>query len=323
MILPAAAVSLPTVGVAVGVDVGGTKIAAGLVAEDGTIQAADRVPTPETSRGISEAIARLVEGLTGGSPAEAVGVAAAGFVGTDRSTVVAAPNLAWHDEPLGAWLSERLGARVVVENDANAAAWAEHRFGAGAGADLVCVTVGTGIGGGIVVGGRLHRGHWGFAAEVGHIPLVPDGLPCPCGSRGCWEQYGSGSALVRLAQERVAADPSAGGAILALGDGTTGGVEGDHVTAAARAGDPLATEVFTETGQWSGRGLAVLSAVLDPAVFVIGGGVSEAGELLLAPIRDTFTALHPDGMGTAIADVRAARLGNDAGLVGAADLARR
>ena len=310
-------------GVAVGVDVGGTKIAAGLVAEDGTIVASDRVPTPEDARGIGEAIAALVQGLSGEGPVDAVGVAAAGFVSTDRSTVVAAPNLAWHDEPLGAWLGTRLGARVVVENDANAAAWAEYRFGAGEGADLVCITVGTGIGGGIVLDGRLHRGHWGFAAEVGHIPLVPQGLACPCGSRGCWEQYGSGSALVRLAKERVSADPHAGAAILALGDGTPDGVEGDHLTEAARAGDPLAVDVFTETGQWSGRGLAVLAAVLDPAVFVIGGGVSEAGELLLTPIRETFAGLHPEGMGTSIAEVRGARLGNDAGLVGAADLARR
>lgn len=310
-------------GVAVGVDVGGTKIAAGLVAEDGGIQASERVATPEQPGEVRAAIADLVAGLMAGHPCDAVGVAAAGFVSTDRSTVVAAPNLAWHDEPLGSWLSERLGVRVVVENDANAAAWAEYRFGAGEGSDLVCVTVGTGIGGGVVVDGHLHRGHWGFAAEVGHIPLVPDGLPCRCGSRGCWEQYGSGTALTRIARERVSADPAAGAAILALGTGRPEDVEGDQVTAAAHGGDPLARELFAEIGRWSGRGLAVLAAVLDPAVVVIGGGVSDAGELLLGPMRETFRALHPEGMGPAIAAVRVARLGNDAGLVGAADLARR
>lgn len=309
-------------GVAVGVDVGGTKIAAGLVDESGAILTSLRVPTPEDASSIRAVIANLVRELIAQQPVDAVGVAAAGFVSTDRATVVAAPNLAWHDEPLGSWLTDHLGVKVVVENDANAAAWGEHRFGAGQGADMVCITVGTGIGGGIVIGGRLHRGHWGFAAEVGHIPLVPDGRPCPCGSRGCWEQYGSGTALVRLAQERVAADPRAGAAILALGDGTADGVEGDHVTAAAAAGDALARGVFAEIGAWTGRGLAVLAAVLDPPVVVIGGGVSEAGELLLGPVRDTFRALHPAGMGAAIAEVRQARLGNEAGMVGAADLAR-
>ena len=310
---------------AIGVDVGGTKIAAGVVDEHGTLLTSTREPTPEGPAALRAAIADIVISVVrqAGSDVVAVGVAAAGFVSTDRSTVVSAPNLALHQEPLGAALAQATGLPVVVENDANAAAWGEHRFGAGEGSDMVCVTVGTGIGGGIVVDGRLVRGHWGFAAEVGHIPLVPGGLLCGCGSRGCWEQYGSGTALERVTKERAAADPAGAGRLLALGDGTVDGITGDHVTAAARDGDPIALAAFADVGGWSGRGLAVLAAVLDPPVIVIGGGVSEAGEVLLEPIRRMFRSLHPEGMGDAIAEVRGAVLGNDAGLIGAADLARR
>ena len=309
-------------GLAIGVDVGGTKVAAGLVDEAGTLLTSSREPTPDRPGALLAVISELVRRLAKEAEVVAVGVAAAGFVSTDRSTVVSAPNLALDNEPLGADLAAQTGLRVVVENDANAAAWGEHRFGAGQGSDLVCVTVGTGIGGGIVLDGKLVRGHWGFAAEVGHIPLVPDGHPCGCGSKGCWEQYGSGSALVRIVRERAAADPAAATGLLALGDGTVEGITGDHITAAAHARDALALAAFAEVGGWCGRGLAVLSAVLDPPLFVIGGGVSDAGGLLLDPLRDSFRALHPEGMGKAIAEVRSAELGNDAGLVGAADLAR-
>jgi glucokinase len=311
------------VALTIGVDVGGTKVAAGVVTEDGTVLARTRRPTPSASpEHVEETIAAVVTDLRREHDVEAVGIGAAGFIDADRSRVLFAPNLVWRDEPLRDDVAKRIDLPVVVENDANAAAWGEHRFGAGRGSDLVCVTVGTGIGGGIVVGGRLVRGHWGFAAEVGHIPLVPGGRPCPCGSRGCWEQYGSGSALIRSVRDRAAADPSAAAGLLALCDGTIDRADGERVTQAARAGDPLALAAFAEIGEWSGRGLAVLAAVLDPGVVVIGGGVSDAGELLLEPIRRTFRSLHPEGMGDAIAEVRVAELGNDAGLVGAADLAR-
>jgi glucokinase len=307
---------------AIGVDIGGTKIAAGLVAEDGTLHANLREPTPEQPLALQQAVADVVGSLASQTDVVAVGIAVAGFVSTDRSTVVSAPNLALEDVALGAWLRERLGLPVWVENDANAAAWGEHRFGAGRGRDLVCVTVGTGVGGGIVVDGQLVRGHWGFAAEVGHIPLVPDGLPCPCGSRGCWEQYGSGTALVRYAKERAAADPEAAQALLAGVGGDPDQITGDHVTAAARAGDRVALSCFEEVGGWAGRGLAVLAAVLDPPMFVLGGGVSDAGPLLIEPTARMLAGLHPTGMGAALGDVCAAELGNEAGLVGAADLAR-
>jgi glucokinase len=314
------------VGLAIGVDVGGTKVAAGVVTEDGEIAAHDRRPTPGGSGALTNLIADMIRSLVAGVPGHpvtAVGVAAAGYVSTDRSTVVSAPNLAWTNEPLGTWLARETGLPVVVENDANAAAWGEHRFGAGRGSDMVCVTVGTGIGGGLIVGGALQRGRYGFAAEVGHIPLVPDGRPCGCGSRGCWEQYGSGTALVQAARDGASADPAGAATLLGLAGGVVEGITGDDVTAAAQKGDPVALAAFEEVAGWSGRGLAVLAAVLDPPVVVVGGGVSEAGELLLEPMRRVFRSLHPTGMGEAIAEVRAAELGNDAGLVGAADLARR
>ncbi|MGH3828662.1 MAG: ROK family protein, partial [Pseudonocardiaceae bacterium] len=171
----------------IGVDIGGTKVAAGVVDEHGTIVATTHRDTPadDVSR-IENVIAAAVGELTSTYDVEAVGIGAAGFIDASRSTVMFAPNLAWRDEPLRASLQRRLRLPVVVENDANAAAWAEVRFGAGRGADhVVAVTVGTGIGGGIVVNGQLLRGQFGAAAEIGHVAVVPDGRLCGCGLRGC------------------------------------------------------------------------------------------------------------------------------------------
>ena len=210
-----------------------------------------------------------------------------------------------------------------MENDANAAAWGEFRFGAGRDAhDLVAVTVGTGIGGGIVLSDRLVRGAFGMAAEFGHLVRVPDGRLCGCGKRGCWEQYASGNALLRKARELAAERRNEAHTLLDLGDGTPEGVTGKHITVAARDGDPVALEAFSRIGRWLGTGLADVAALLDPAMFVIGGGVSEAGELLLAPTRVAFVSALVAAGHRPHAQVVAAELGNDAGLVGAADLAR-
>jgi glucokinase len=213
----------------------------------------------------------------------------------------------------------------VVENDGNAAAWGEFAFGAGIDVnDLTLVTVGTGIGGGIIIGDRLLRGSHGTAGEIGHMNVVPNGRPCGCGRHGCWEQYASGSALVREARALAADRRSEAGLLLSLGDGTPEGVHGAHVTEAALAGDPVAIDAFTVVGTWLGRGLADLAAVLDPAVFVIGGGVSEAGDLLLDSARETLTAkVGGSSNAVPVPAVRTATLGNEAGLIGAADLARR
>jgi glucokinase len=308
----------------IGVDIGGTKVAAGVVDERGAILAMTRRDTPADDRvGTADVIADAVRELTASHEVSAVGLGAAGFVDATRSNVMFAPNLAWRDEPLRAAIEQRLGLPAVVENDANAAAWAEARFGAGLGEDnVVVITVGTGIGGGIVVGGQLLRGRYGIAAEIGHINIVPDGRRCGCGLQGCWEQYASGRALVQEAYEQAIASPALASELLRLAGGDPAGITGPIVTEAARSGDVAALQCFDEVGRWLGRGLAQLAAILDPGVFVIGGGVSAAGELLREPTVRAFRK-HLTARGhRPTADVRIAKLGPEAGIVGAADLAR-
>jgi len=183
---------------AIGVDVGGTKVAAGVVDPAGKIIERIKRPTPAASpAGTEQVIIEVVNQLRAGYDISAVGVGAAGFVDETRSVVMFAPNLAWRDEPVKKRIEDRLGCTVLVENDANAAAWAEVRFGAAQDHDqVVLIAVGTGIGAGLVLDGRLYRGRWGAAGEPGHYRVVPDGRLCGCGNRGCWEQYCSGSALV-------------------------------------------------------------------------------------------------------------------------------
>lgn len=314
-----------------GVDIGGTKVAAGLVDDGGVIRHRTRRDTPDRSRSpqvVEDTIVGAVEGLLRiardeGSTVEAIGVGAAGFVGTDRATVVFAPHLSWRDEPLQQGLSSRLGLPICVDNDANAAAWAEYRFGAAREeTHLVMITLGTGIGGAIVTDGALQRGRFGIAGEFGHMQIVPDGMRCECGNRGCWEQYASGNALVRETRtliearspviqdlaDRVCGDPTALG--------------GPLITEAARDGDPTARELLAEIGHWLGVGLANLAAAIDPGLFVIGGGVSAADELLLGPARDTFRRRLPGRGYRPEAQIVVAQLGSEAGLIGAADLTR-
>lgn len=308
----------------VGVDVGGTKVAGGVVDEDGVLLTRTRRPTPGSSpQDVEDTIAAVVADLRGEHDVAAVGIGAAGFVDLARSRMIFAPNLAWRDEPLRDEVSRRVGLPVVVENDGNAAAWAEHRFGAGRGqSHLVVLTVGTGIGSGVVLDGTLYRGHTGIGPEFGHLQMVAAGRRCGCGQRGCWEQYCSGRALVREAREIADVRPAYGTRLLELGDGQPEGIEGPEVTQAAREGDPAALECFDRIGCWLGQGLADLTAMLDPAGFVVGGGVGEAGELLLAPARATLAERLTGGAHRPTPEVRPAQLGNDAGLVGAADLAR-
>lgn len=308
----------------IGVDIGGTKIAAGVVDPEGRVLAEARRPTPSddvdrTADAIAEVVAEL---RTSHPDASAVGVGAAGFVDDAGATVLFAPNLAWRNEPLKERVTARVDLPVVVDNDANTGAWAEYRFGAGRGArSMIMVAVGTGIGGGIVLAGRLFRGSFGLAAEFGHQRVVPHGRRCGCGNRGCWEQYCSGKALEREARDLASGAPLAAARILELAGGDISSVRGSHVTQAAEEGDPGAQECLTEVGEWLGQGLADLAAHLDPDVFVIGGGVSEAAELLLGPARAVY-ANSVTGRGhRPLAGVRLAELGNRAGFIGAADLA--
>ncbi|MEV5002947.1 ROK family glucokinase [Nocardioides sp. LML1-1-1.1] len=307
-----------------GIDIGGTKIAGAVVDPDGNVVAEDRVESPATDpTAMEEAAARLVAGFAAEHGITAVGVGAAGYVASDRSTVLFAPNIAWRNEPLGADLARLTGLPVVVENDANAAAWGEFRYGGGADVDdQLMVTVGTGVGGGIVIDGALLRGAHGVGAEIGHLCVVPDGRVCGCGNHGCLEQYASGTALVRAAREAVAASSLLARDLLQRAEGDPAKITGPMITAAARDGDRFAIEQFERLGQWLGHGIASLVAVLDPAVVVIGGGVSEAGALLIDPLRASFEH-ELSGRGyRPTAEIRLAELGNRAGVIGAADLAR-
>ena len=311
----------------IGVDVGGTKILAGLVDESGHVLTTARRPTPaQDPDAVLAVVAEVVRELIAKSaePVVGVGLGIAGQVENTRSTVLWAPNLRWSRVEVRSILEADLGVTVIAENDANAAAWGEFVFGAGADLDdLTVVTVGTGIGGGVIVGGTMLRGATGGAAEIGHIMVVPGGRQCGCGRLGCWEQYASGTALVRQARELAAERRDDASLLLSLGDGSPEGIQGLHVTKAALAGDPVAIEAFRICGEWLGLGLADLTAVLDPAAFVVSGGVSEAGDLLLGPARTTLAAQMPGGDLRPVPQVRVASLGNDAGLIGAADIARR
>ncbi|MBE2999083.1 ROK family glucokinase [Nocardiopsis sp. HNM0947] len=312
----------------IGVDIGGTKVAAGVVDPQGQILDRVKHPTPsDDPRALADVVARAVGELRERREEDeigAVGVGVAGFVDEDRATVQVAVNIGLRDHPLRDRVQERVGLPVVIENDANAAAWAEARFGAGRDSDhIVCVTLGTGIGGGLVLGGRLHRGRFGVAAEIGHYRMVPHGRRCACGSHGCWEQYASGRALVAEGRDLARADPEAAERMLKLADGSVEGIEGRAITQAALEGDPAALECFASVADWTGRGLADLAAILDPECFIVGGGVSDAGDILIDPVRLSFARNVSGGPGRRLADIRVAELGGEAGIVGAGDLARR
>ncbi|MFX0537291.1 ROK family glucokinase [Ornithinimicrobium sp. Y1847] len=323
----------------IGVDVGGTRIKAGVL--DAAGQILDRLtrPTEPLAADAEDAIVAVVEDLiarhrgrlegaaapNGGDIQDiaAVGIGAAGFVDAARGVVVFAPHLSWRDEPLRERIASRLSLPVVVDNDANAACWAEHLHGAGRGAaHLVMVTLGTGIGGAHLVDGELRRGQHGLAGEYGHLLLVPDGRACECGNTGCWEQYASGTVMRRRAQEVVRRGGVYAERLRQACDGQPERLEGEDVTRLARAGDPASVELLAEVGRWLGLGLANLAAALDPGAFVVGGGASEAGDLLLEPARAALARQLAGRGHRPVPPVYAAHLGVDAGLVGAAQLAR-
>ena len=308
---------------AVGIDIGGTKIAGALVDEAGQIVREARTATPATNGDeIVQAVVDLVTELTEGVEVIGVGVAAAGFIDADQSTIVYAPNLSWRNEPLKAKLEAKLDYPVIIENDANAAGWAEFRYGAGRTArHMAMLTIGTGGGGAVIVNSTMLRGGFGIAGELGHIRVVPDGLPCGCGARGCIEQYGSGTALLRNARE-LADSGAVEGARLRELQAEFGELSGDQVYQAILEGDPAALRLLAELGAWLGQTIASLSAILDPEIVVIGGGVSAAGELLLEPIRQSFLENMPAQGFRPELQIKAAEFVNDAGVVGAADLVR-
>jgi glucokinase len=309
----------------VGVDVGGTKVLGGVVDASGKVLATSRRDTPrEGGIELTKTIAAVALELMQDHSITAVGVSAAGFVSSDRKTMLATPNIAdWNGVQLDLELTKLIGLPVVIENDANAAAWGEAKFGAGRNqAHMMMLTIGTGVGGGIVVNNELYRGAFGIAAEFGHLRVVPEGHLCGCGARGCFEQYASGSALRRHAREAISASPDLARNLLARGDGTIDGLTGQAISDAARDGDAVALAAFQTTAQYLGAGIASLAVLLDPSCVVIGGGVIDAGEILLAPTREAMKRYMPFAGKHPYPEIVAAELGNEAGLVGVADLAR-
>jgi glucokinase len=308
---------------AIGIDIGGTKIAGALVDAEGQIIKESRVPSPaQDAEALVDAVVGLIEELSEGHQVLGAGIAAAGFIDALQSNIIYAPNINWRNEPFKARLEAKLSIPVIIENDANAAGWAEYRYGAGKGYQhMVMLTIGTGVGGAVIVDGKMLRGGFGIAGELGHLRLVPNGLPCGCGQSGCLESYGSGTALLKSAKALADSDDPDGAKLREL-QAATGQLTGQEVYQAILESDPGALRLLAELGDWLGQGVASLTAVLDPQIVVIGGGVSAAGDLLLEPIREAYLRHLPARGYRPELAVVAAELVNDAGVVGAADLAR-
>lgn len=327
-------------GVAYGVDIGGTKVLGVAYADDGTVVAERRASTPHLSIDPARAPGEASVARAGGELADAAagvvralradlsgepGPVGVGFPGmVDFGGVLRfAPHLgAAAGADIRTLVSRRLdGEPVQVANDANCTAFGELALGAARGfEDVLVVTLGTGIGGALVMGGRIVTGAHGFSGEIGHMVVDPNGPPCPCGKRGCWERYASGGGLARLAREAALAGTLE--AAVALTGGDPEAVRGEHVTSAAASGDPGARRVVEELGWWLGLGLANLVAVLDPEVVVIGGGLARVGDVLLDPARAALAALVEGGSVRPPVPVRPAALGEHAGAIGAALAAR-
>jgi len=309
--------------VGLGFDVGGTKILGLAVSLSGEILAEERRDTPPSGDDLLNSLGRLATELSDLVEGEAcrvvgIGVGMPGLVDT-AGVLRFAPNLLGASgTAVRSGMESRLQWRwpVSVDNDATCATAGEHAFGAAVGSDdALLVTIGTGIGGGIVSGGRLLRGAHNFAGEVGHMTVDPHGPPCPCGKRGCWERYASGSGLGRLARDAAGAGRAGGVVEVAGGDSDL--IRGEHVVAAAVAGDPEAEAILGEFAWWIGLGLGNLANLLDPDLIVLGGGLVNAGELLLEPVRRAFSEFVERSEDRADLRIVLAALGDRGGAIGA------
>jgi glucokinase len=303
--------------VRVGIDVGGTKALGVVLDAAGAVVAEERRPTPRGDHSLGPLVDTLVDlarelGVDG-----SLGIGVPGLVTRD-GVLRAAPNLdGVADFAVAELVGERLGHSVSLDNDATCATVAEWQLGAGRGAsDLILVTLGTGIGGGLVADGVLHRGRNGFAGEYGHMVVQPNGPRCPCGRRGCWERYASGSGLAMLARE--AATGRRLRSVVEHAGGDPQAVRGEHVQAAAREGDEEALAVIDDFGRWVALGLSNLTNAFDPEVFVLGGGLAEGAELYLEPITRWFGELLYQPHLRASPRIEFAEWGPLAGAVGAA-----
>ncbi|CAM4472672.1 ROK family glucokinase [Paenibacillus tarimensis] len=309
----------------VGVDVGGTAIKVGVCNRDGALLHTYEGPT-ENDKGSERilaniaAYARLAVEQTGRSWAdvEGVGVGIAGFLDIPNGVIVSSPNLNLRNAPLKAYLQEHLGKNVYVNNDANVAALGEAWAGAGRGVpDCVCYTLGTGVGGGIIINGRIVEGLNAAAGELGHISIVPDleAIQCGCGKMGCLETVSSATGIIRMAKDAVA-----------RGDQTSLShvldITAKDVVDAAKAGDEVAARIVNRAAYYLGKSMAVVAVVINPERFIIGGGVSKAGEFLFEQIREVFLKYTPEAATKGV-EIVPAELGNSAGVVGAAGLVLR
>ena len=309
----------------IGIDIGGTKMAGALVDDAGNILNELRIPSPiDDSDQMIEAIGSLVSKLGGGEQVIAVGVAAAGFISVDREIMYHSPNIAaWRNEPLKKRIETKTKLPVLLGNDANAAGWAEFRFGAGAGSKgMIMLTIGTGVGGAIISDGVLLKGGFGIGGELGHAVLYPGGKECGCGQSGCVESYCSGTALLKAARELASSDDIKAARLRELML-ETGELSGEQLYRAISENDTAANELIAELGKNLGTAIAsIYVPLLDPELVVIGGGVSAVGDRLLAPIRSAFENSSPAKGFRPEPKIVKAKFLNQAGLVGAADLAR-
>lgn len=306
----------------VGIDIGGTNIRASVVDGDGAVLDTVQYPTPHSAPALEATLGRAVHELADRHALDAVGLAVAGFVSHDRSTVRFAPHLPWRDAPVAKRLTDSLGLPVLLEHDANAAMWAEYRFGAAAGGhNVVLVAIGTGIGAALLIDGALYRGTHGVAPELGHLQVVPQGRDCACGKQGCWERYCSGTALAETAIELLATD-SAPSALAREIVADPGALTGRRVADAAHDGDPLALRVMADFARWLGLGLAFVGDIFDPDLVVIAGGVSSSSPLFLDEAREEYAAAVTGHGHRRLARIRTTQLGEAAGMIGAAELAR-
>jgi glucokinase len=304
------------------VDVGGTSVRAGVVDGQGSLVDTARVATPSDEDALEDAIAGVIEDLRNRHEVVAVGLSVAGFVTTDLRSVMFAPHLPWRAAPVADRITKRVGLPVTLEHDANAAAIGEHRFGAARGARVaVLIALGTGIGAGLLLDGKIYRGAHGVAPELGHLTVVPGGRACPCGKYGCWERYCSGTALAATAVELLAKYPGRSTVLVREATGDPGSVTGRRVAGAARDGDPIALRAMAELSKWLGEGLALVADVFDPEVIVIAGGVSVSAPLFLDEAREHYAGAITGAGHRPLARIRTAQLGDDAAIVGAAALA--
>jgi glucokinase len=306
----------------IGIDIGGTKISVGVVDSSGNLIDSSRCSTPtEGGKELISSVINLIKEFNKKYEIKGIGISIAALISSDYGTIVGAPNIAnlsklnFVNE-----IKVEFELPIIIENDANAAMWAEFKFGNAKGLNPVMFfIIGTGVGGGLVIDGKLFKGANGIGAEFGHMCVVPNGLLCGCGSKGCIEQYASGGALIRYANEALLANPDKSEEVLSFGEGK---LSGTALTKAAKAGNELALAAFSKQADWLGLACASYSLIIDPQAIIIGGGVVDAGELFLAPVRAAMRKYMPFAESHVPPKIIAAKFGNDAGLIGAADLVR-